>query len=108
METTCSFNIISKEQKQSVQFERKGLNFGFLNNMASVKKISANKYKIRMLNIPENIKKITSMIQSFNDIEITYSEGMETSDLIKKSKKPLWKLTQAEDGTFILEKDTGN
>lgn len=98
------FNVIPRESTVKAKVQKTKLNFNMLNGVASVKRVSASKYKIRMLNLPSNVKKITSMIKAFNDIEIAYSPDLGTSDLIKKSKKPLWKLTQADDGSFILEK----
>lgn len=98
-------NIIPKAKKPlSFIPERKNLNFQMLNGVASVKKISATKYKIRMLNDKRNITKITSMIKAFNDIEIEYTDDVITSDLIQKSKKALWSLSKSTDGTFILER----
>lgn len=80
------------------------LNLKSLSGIARVTKLSHRHYVLKT-NSNANITAsfIKSKILAFNDLEIAYSDDLDSSDLIKKSKKPLWALKAKDNGEFSLE-----
>ena len=73
-------------------------------SFSQVRPVGKNKYKILTSSSSETRKMIIAKLKAFNDMEIAYSDDLDKSALIRKSKKPLWLMSKSQDGEYILER----
>lgn len=79
-------------------------NFKSIKAFAQVHKVSPDSYKIRACGNALTRAMIVKKLKAFSDIEIQYDEDLDNNDLIHSSKKPLWTLSQSDNGVFTLSR----
>ena len=75
-----------------------------LKTFCQVVKNTDFKYTIRANTNEQTTKRIIARLLAFNDIEIQYTDDVLASPLVKKSKKPLWKISKTDKGEYLLER----
>lgn len=98
-------SLLKAARQASRQPIKRELNTRPIRAFARVRMVDQDTYRIRAFGNQENIGMIMKRLKAFNDMEISYDEELDTSELIVKSKKELWTISKAENGEFILQRN---